>query len=310
MSAAFAVTLLGGCNSKSPESALKSAVKVLNDAKSIEAEVEMSGTVSVTAGTESEDVKMSVNMKETMFLDPLKAKIETVTTTDDVTMTNTVQSYIAQEGEDYVSYSQIYGIWSKTKLGKVEEVKNQLSSVDFTQWLPDLSKFKYTKEENQKEGDKEYYIFKYSLPGDSFKSLLQGAMGSGGSLDSLIGQGNEEQELMEDISDKIGNLNMTIWVDPKDERIYKIEAPLTDVMNSVFDAIIDYLKEEAGDEAEAIPSDIGIHVTDMNMVMKYTKVNDVPDFDIPEEALNAADIDDIGDMDLDDYLEDGSEDEE
>ncbi len=291
---------LAGCGKKNAESALKNGIKTLNDAKNMEADVEMSGTLSVEAAGQKQDMNMAVHMAETLFMDPMKMKITVETTM--MGETTSVASYIAKEGDDYYSYSGLPGGWIKTKIGDLEDAVNQ-AGADINKILPDLSKIKYTQKENQKEDDKEYYVFEYAITGEAVKNMCEGAMGSAGSMESLFPQGQDTEEVLKKIFDSIGTVTMTIWVDPEKETVYKVVCPMTDIMNRVFEALI----ESIGSSEELDGTDLSqfkMSVSDMNMTMKYTNVGSAEDFDVPEEALEAEE------MDLDDLMESGAESEE
>lgn len=287
----LAIGCLTGCGGqKSDEELLMASVTGVNNAKSFDMEAKMSGKMSMSFGEESQDMDMTMDMKATCFTDPYKVKASATTTA--MGQSSTSESYMQKDGDDYYVYVKADGSWSKVKLGGLEEAL-QASGVNSisSQLSSDVSK--YTKKEDVTENDKTYLVYDYVITGDDMKEMAKSMTSS---LDSLLGSAGDAGEMDEIINkmiESIDKVTMTILVDREEETIYRVDYPMTDMMNKMIKSLLDYIASQAGDAeddpmgiAEALAS-MKIEVSDMNMTMYYKNVGSATDFEIPAEALEA-----------------------
>lgn len=291
----LAVGCLAGCGGqKSDEELLMASVSGVNSATSFDLEAKMSGKMSMAIGEESQDIDMSMDMKGTCFTDPYKVKVSATTTA--MGQSATTESYMQKDGDNYYVYAKADDTWSKMKLGNLEaalqasgmnSVGNQLSA--------DVSK--YTKKEDVTENDKTYLAYDYEISGDDMKEMAQSVSSS---LGSILGSAGDEGEMDEIINKMLGSIDkvtMTILVDREEETIYRVDYPMTDMMNKMITAMLDYIAVKAGEAedddtmgiAEALAS-MKMEVSDMNMTMYYKNVGSAADFEIPAEALEAEEV--------------------
>ena len=239
---------------------------------------------------------MSISAHEVIFTEPMKAKI--TMTTSAAGMNTTIEEYMQQDGSDYVMYIN-YGLdnasqqsddsslvpgWYKMKLSGVDDAMNQINMDTLKQLATDSSKYK--KLEEKEENGKKCQLYEYSMETDNLKGELEKYMGN---FSSVTGGSDELEEIYNTILDSIGTVTMTLWIDTEEEKIYKIEYPMTDLMNGVFDSIFSGDSSEKSEES--LLGDAKISVSDMNMVITYKNYGSAEEFEIPAEALDAAELD-------------------
>lgn len=269
-----------------------SAVTGINNAESCDVEVSMTGKMSMKMGEEAQDLDMKMDMKGTSFQDPLKMKITGSVAA--MGQSTTMESYIQKENEKYVLYSNVEGTWTKMELGDLDTALSSSGMSSFSNQLSaDIGK--YTKKEEKKEGETTYNVYDYTINGEEMKSMLEGSTSS---VKSMLGDSvdtKEYEDLMNRVVSSIGNVTLTVYVDVKKQEISRVEYPMTDMMNKMFDEIMKYVKEKAleeatedeAQEAEEVMDSIEMKVSDMNMSVSYKNVNKAEDFKIPDEALKA-----------------------
>ncbi len=292
MCVVLSIGCLTGCGGKSEEEVLMSAVTGINNAESCDVEVSMTGKMSMKMGEEAQDLDMKMDMKGTSFQDPLKMKITGSVAA--MGQSTTMESYIQKENEKYVLYSNVEGTWTKMELGDLDTALSSSGMSSFSNQLSaDIGK--YTKKEEKKEGETTYNVYDYTINGEEMKSMLEGSTSS---VKSMLGDSvdtKEYEDLMNRVVSSIGNVTLTVYVDVKKQEISRVEYPMTDMMNKMFDEIMKYVKEKAleeatedeAQEAEEVMDSIEMKVSDMNMSVSYKNVNKAEDFKIPDEALKA-----------------------
>ncbi len=294
MCVVLAIGCLTGCGGKSEEEVLMSAVTGINNAESCEIEIGMSGKMSMKMGEESQDQDLKMDLKGAMFQDPVKMKI--TGSVSSMGQSALMESYIQKEDEKYVLYMKADGIWTKMELGDLDTALASSGMNSFSNQLSaDIGQ--YTKKEEKKEGETTYHVYDYKISGEEMKSTLEGSSSSVKSLLSSLGEveTKEYEELMNRVVSSIGDVSLTVYVDVKKQEISRVEYPMTDMMNKMFDETMKYAKEKAleeaeGDEAEEVKKmmdSIELKVSDMNMTMSYKNINNAEDFKIPDEALKA-----------------------
>lgn len=287
----FALTAgcLFGCGGMSAEDeeVLTSAVKSINEAKSFDMVGKTSGKMMMKMGGQSQEMDMSSEVKGTQFADPLKAKVTGVTNTAGTSVET--ESYVQKEDDKYVVYVKAGGAWSKMVLGDLDQAisASGMNSIE-KQLKEDVSK--YTKKDDREIDGKDYLVFEYTVSGEEIKEMMAGASSSLGSI--LGGQGGDMEQLLNDMVKDIGDMPMTILFDRESKSIYQIEYSMTEMMNKMMKSVVDSIsKMGAGENGGQSLSDLSIEVSDMNMVITYSNIGSAADFEIPEEALSAKEVD-------------------
>jgi len=106
----------------------------------------------------------------------------------------------------------------------------------------------------------------------------------GGYVDILTSSGKEEDQMAAEILTNMDDMIFIVYIDEDSGEIVKYEMDLGPLMKSMFDNMGDLIpKEEMG-----ILSDLKVL-----MEMEILNVNEAEDFEIPEEALNAVEVEEL-----------------
>lgn len=289
MCGVFAVGSLAGCGGKNQESALRNGIETIRGAKSYEVNMELNADISLSYGDEGDMTvtRLLSDVRGIVFTDPVKVKIidKSEVTYEE---TNIVQQekYIQKEGDDYFLYTGEEDLWGKTRCGGLDEALEEAGMM-MKDILPEnLSRLKYTQKEDQEEAGVKYHVFEYSFSGGSLKELCE-RMGIFPDQDEYRKNKEKYQKYVEDILNGAGTVTMTIWVDPDEERIYKIVCPLTDLLNSAYAAAEQDTIKESGGTGDKDEDNVDLEIKDCNLTIRYSNINSAEDFDIPEKVLKA-----------------------
>ena len=96
-----------------------------------------------------------------------------------------------------------------------------------------------------------------------------------------------DSSLYEDLED----LNVTLYLDKESCSFYKMSLDMTKMMQEMMSKAMDSISDTVnGDDAEANAS-ANVDISKCIVEMEYTGYNNAEDFEIPEEALNAEELD-------------------
>lgn len=151
---------------------------------------------------------------------------------------------------------------------------------------------KYTKKDDREVDGKDYLVYEYTVSGEEIKEMMAGVSSSLGSI--MGGQSGDMEQLLNDMVKDIGDMPMTILFDRESKSIYQIEYSMTEMMNKMMKSVMESISKMSGEDAGQGLSDLSIEVSDMNMVITYSNIGSAADFEIPEEALSAKEMD-LGD---------------
>lgn len=303
----------GGFVGKSDGELLMSSIASLNQAKSFEANGTLSGNIQTKIGETTESVAINIERSFTQFAEPLKAKGLTKEDLFD-NETRMTESYVQKEDDKYVIYEKVDDIWAKNCFETLDEAMNKVGSMEFIQKLLVEDASKYTKQEDRVEGDKRYLVYEYKMTGSEQTSIVNDIL-------SFMNASVEPAQL-EAVKEKMeGNTIITIFLDRKLECISRIELSLTDMMNSMFKGLLEYTKQEISkglsdtEKEEYLPEldETEVTVSDMNLVVTYSKVNEAEDFTIPKEALAAkseTDLEALTEEEQREIMDEGADDTE
>lgn len=289
---------LSGCGGKSDETLLSSSVKTLNAAKNFDISSKMNGKMKVTMANVSQDVEMNVDMSGTQFIDPLKAKVTGSVSSAGTTIST--ETYVAKEGDKYVTYVKSGDEWSKISLGDLDQAlaASGMNSLQ-NQLGEDASK--YVKKDDIEENGTKYLVYDYTVSGDAIKDVMKSLTASMGSVFGTDEEGDEVEKMINDMMKEIGDITMTILIDRENECIYQIRYSAAEMMNKMMQSLIKSIGEmalkEAGEEEEETSaalesylSTMKIEVSNMDVVIEYSNIDSAADFEIPKEALEAEEV--------------------
>jgi predicted small lipoprotein YifL len=255
------------------ESVIADALAKASAAKS--ADVTSAMDLNIEAGGQKTEMKMT--MDASMFSDPLKAKIDTTLDMGEQG-TQKTESYMVNEDGKFTIY-----IGSDLGDGTVQWVKQEMEEALFTQAMEQYNSNAYLNElkssvdslkmEEIEEDGKNLYKIDGVLTGDSMEKALD-ASGMMNQLGALTGGG--DTSILKDL----GDLKITAYIDKDTTTLTKISMDLSDLLTKLMENIA----KEAGQDAGEIS-------TKCTMDTEYKSYDSSADFELPEEAKNAQEMD-------------------
>lgn len=284
------------------EGILLEAINKVNTAKSCDMEMKLNGKITMNMSGESMALDTEMISKSTTFDEPYKMKMVTLYTI----MGESTESeiYIEKDKDKYLVYKNAENSWTKME---VKSLKEALANAGLTIIAESYSENiqSYTKKEDRTENEKTYLVYEYTITKEELQKMKESLQ------DSLIAElGNPEdetlakqmQEYIPKMLDGIETIPMTILIDREEKSIYRVECSLTDMFNKMLKVAVEWIGEYAKSsitDEEYLPyveeelKDMSFTASDMKMKISYSNLNEVEDFEIPEEAKNAEFASDI-----------------
>lgn len=262
------ILIMSGCGAKETKNAAEifteAQEKMLN-AKSVDGKVKM--VISMESGEKKMDMNMDMVMS--VFTDPYKGKINIKRDMGKLGVTDS-EMYMVSEDDKFYTYIGMNGKWAKQEVEQSlfeQTMKAYNSSAYMDAFLESADNF--TKEEIEEDG-KKLYKLQGEVSGESLEKIMK----------SL--QGMNQLELFKNKSAlaDIGSFSITAYVDKESHTIDRLSMDMTDMMKKMMESII-----------KAAGSTQTVTVNTCTMDIEYTSINSSEDFEIPEEAKNAAEID-------------------
>jgi hypothetical protein len=242
--------------------------------------------------------ELDMNMDMTIFMNPLRAKVKaampiTVMGTETLQPIMDIYMTIGEKGlTQYMGMLDEKGEFSWIKQTIENElfadlIKNDIETIkkndELTRkYTEDVKYFgKYT------EDGKTLLRLQYTMSGDIYKEMF-------GQYSEIMPEPATEQEAMAAEMMKslatidLGDLTYIIYIDEATGEMVKMEMDLGDMIAAIMPAVTGMLGEEMPPEAIEIFKSIKA-----NMVTEILNINSAEDFEIPEEALNAQDINEM-----------------
>ncbi len=285
---------VSGCEKKelSASDLLEKAYENCESVKNITAKQ----TMQLSASAAGESINLNIDSDIVAFSDPYKVKMEANMDMGELG-SQAITMYMAEEDGKYYTYTGASGMWMKQSMDKAafDEAMNSYDSKAYLEQLVDnTSTFTFNE---TTEDDKEVYKLDGNITGESLKNMLKTA-NSMSQLDSL---GIDYTQAFDSISD----LPVTIYIEKESGNLYKMSMDMSDFMKQVMSSMSD-----AAGTDESLNTDVAIDKCDM--AITYTGYDNAENFDIPEEALNAEEIDlnALSGLDMDDETSDETDTQE
>lgn len=280
------ISVLTGCAEKD---LYEEAMNKANHAKNMEATATMDLSMNMKMNGQEQAMDMKMTMDMTVFEDPFKMKMSA-----DVSMlgqSTKMNSYVAKEGDKYMTYTQVAGQWMKTALcdaDDMETAKKNANSLNAAGFM--LEKKTMTEGEEVSENGKTYKTF----TGKMTKEMMKKSMES--SISGLSSAGLNEETLNK-IIDKMADVSYTMWLDTEEQTLYRVKFSMKDMMNSLMDIVMkEQLEKAAGSSSAEVKKalkDVKIDVTKCDMDLIYKNYDNAQDFEVPAEALKAKETETI-----------------
>ncbi len=270
---------MGGCGKKSVsagdllEKAYENSKAVTNMTAKYSMQLDMS-----SAG---ESISSATTGDITAFADPYKVKMN-ITMDMGELGSQDMEMYMAAEGENYYTYTGMSGIWYKQSLDK-ELFEKSLNSYKSELYLGSFVKSKdsFTFTETT-ENDKDLYQITGTLNGEALADMINST-----DIMSQMESFGIDESLYKDLAD----LNVTLYLDKESCSFYKMSLDMTKMMQEVMSKTMDSISDTVNGDDAAANATANVDISKCVMEIEYTGYNNAEDFEIPEEALNAEELD-------------------
>lgn len=280
------ISVLTGCEKKD---LYEEAMSKANHAKNMEATATMDLSMNMTMNGQEQAMDMKMTMDMTAFEDPFKMKMSA-----DISMlgqSTKMNSYVAKEGDKYMTYTQVAGQWMKTALcdaDDMETAKKNANSLNAAGFM--LEKKTVTEGEEVTENGKTYKTFTGKMTKEMMKKSMESSV-------SGLGSAGLDEETLNKIIDKMADVSYTMWLDTEEQTLYRVKFSMKDMMNSVMDIVMkEQLEKAAGSssgEVKKALKDVKIDVSKCDMDIIYKNYDNAQDFEVPAEALKAKETETI-----------------
>lgn len=222
-----------------------------------------------------EALDMSMTGKGTVFQNPMKMKMVMETTIPGMAQKMTIEQYAEQNEQKMAVYQKIENNWQKITFNDPDmmEMMYMDPKDNLKLFMDHLISAEIIGEE--KISGKDVLKIKLVASGDIFNQIFQDTAGD------MLGLGNGM--INRDVFSQIGDMVYTIWVDKATLDTLKCQMDLSENMRNLGKAL--------GEEPD-MPSEIKDVFANAEIFMEYTILNpdSAQDFVIPEEAINAPEI--------------------
>ena len=266
---ALSLALCACGGSSSPEDALTRAQAAFADVKSMHYTIDMDMGFSA----DGESMEMNTTAEADCIVDPIMMDMDM--TVDMMGLFDMdLKMYVVQDGSTYTMYTGMDNgdgtmSWSKDTLDDLGDIAQYNGKASMDIYLENGSNFKEIGAEDVDGVSAVRYDGVISQ--DSLKSVMD----TSGVLEQYESLGLEG---MEDLLDEMGDLPVSIWLDPDSDLPVKYEMDMTQMMQNMMNKLLAEEEETA---------DIGFTVDKCVISMVCSDYNTVSNIEIPEEALNA-----------------------
>lgn len=264
------------------------------DWKNYDADVKVDISLDVPDAAGSvQTMNMKMNMYMTLFVNPMKAKINADMLVNiagqemsqpfmNMYMTideNGMNQYMSMDNNGTYTWmkqtiaNEMFGDLLKYDEEAIE--KNKETAEKYTK---DVKYFGKYKDENRT-----LLRIEYTMSGEIYKDML------GESLENMPAPTNEQEEATYEalkalVDGNFGDTKYIVYIDEETKEIVKYEMDLGDMIQLMMGSMTDLLGEMPQEVSDMLKS---MRAT---MVMEVLNVNHAEDFEIPEEALNAPEM--------------------
>lgn len=186
--------------------------------------------------------------------------------------------YMIQDGDSYTMYAGIDEgdgtfTWTKESMDDLGSIAQYDGKASMDIYLENISNFKEAGTEDVNG------VSAVRYDGVISEDSLEAVMEASGVLEQYEAMGLEG---MEDMFSGMGDLPVSIWIDPDTDLPVKYEMDMTTMMQSMMNKL---MAESDGDE------DLGLSVDKCVIVMVCSDYNGISNIEVPQEALDAVSVD-------------------
>lgn len=274
----FSIAACGGGNSggeggetpqestaPTPEEVVKAAENNMREATSIESNM----TMDMAMTSDGQTVNMKTNMNMISFTDPMKLKMDmTMDMGEQLGGTQTIQFYADETDGAMTMYMNMMGNWYKQNVPE-EQLAQYDTKENLSTYLDSSTGF--TEAGTEQVNGEDATKYDGVITGSQMNEVLKAS----GALDDLepmlAGTDLDASTIYEDLPD----ITMSIWINAEQYPV-KYEMDMTAMMQGLMDKVMATAQQEQALTVDA-----------MKISMTNKNFNNAADFEIPEEAKNA-----------------------
>lgn len=270
MTACNSSTTEGETAALTPEEIIQSAETKIQEATSVESEMDMEIVMSMTG----QNFSMKTNSIMSVFVEPLKAKMNTTVDVSELG-SNNVEMYIGQEDGKTMMYTNMMGNWIKQEITQEQMTpydtqQSMVKYLDSSTGLKEVGK----EEVNAEEATK----YEGVIARDTLAETMQ-SVGTTKNLEALLaGIDMTSDQLYEGLSD----VKVAVWINAEGYPV-KYEMDMTEMTQGLMRKVMQTSGVSAQEAAKLDVSTAKLSIINKN-------INNVTDFEIPEKAILATEV--------------------
>lgn len=288
-----------GCGKKTPtepKDIIKATQENAEKAKNLEAKLKFDLAGTLEADGEKQDLNTSITADVVAFVEPLKVKMDmTIDLSAFGLGKQELETYVAKEGEDYFTYVSVAGQWSKVKIEKelIEKSLKQEKEDKNDELSDKISESFINKGEVDLDGKKAI-----ELEGKVTNSIMKEAVEKSGVLDEA--EVSSYKSAITPFLDQLKDIPLKMYVDSKTMDTVKTTVDLKDVTQGIFDEL---MKQYSSLLTGGADVEIKLTFSKCNMEVTYDNYNKATDFEIPEDAKKAEEVDSSNALGIDNGID-------
>ena len=281
MAALFAMVLLVAMTACSPQMTLEQKIQKALDNIAGMKNVDAGMNMDIEMGMMGMTISMQMKGDIVTFTDPMKMKMDM--TVSALGQEQTLQMYAQETDGAITTYANDGTGWTAQQLSQEEFDTQYSSSMNgsadvFLKAMKDFTQAEGTEEINGRKTIK----VEGTISGTDIAEALK-ASGMMDAMGSEMGAADLDTEQLEALTKDMSGMKITLWLDDAKYVPVKIEMDMAEMMSSLIEKAMEEATSQSGSDL-----DLSMSISKCLVEITYDKINDAEDFDIPQEALDAA----------------------
>ena len=281
MAALFAMVLLVAMTACSPQMTLEQKIQKALDNIAGMKNVDAGMNMDIEMGMMGMTISMQMKGDIVTFTDPMKMKMDM--TVSALGQEQTLQMYAQETDGAITTYANDGTGWTAQQLSQEEFDAQYSSSMNgsadvFLKAMKDFTQAEGTEEINGRKTIK----VEGTISGTDIAEALK-ASGMMDAMGSEMGAADLDTEQLEALTKDMSGMKITLWLDDAKYVPVKIEMDMAEMMSSLIEKAMEEATSQSGSDL-----DLSMSISKCLVEITYDKINDAEDFDIPQDALDAA----------------------
>lgn len=281
MAVLFAMVLLVAMTACSPQMTLEQKIQKALDNIAGMKNVDAGMNMDIEMGMMGMTISMQMKGDIVTFTDPMKMKMDM--TVSALGQEQTLQMYAQETDGAITTYANDGTGWTAQQLSQEEFDAQYSSSMNgsadvFLKAMKDFTQAEGTEEINGRKTIK----VEGTISGTDIAEALK-ASGMMDAMGSEMGAADLDTEQLEELTKDMSGMKITLWLDDAKYVPVKIEMDMAEMMSSLIEKAMEEATSQSGSDL-----DLSMSISKCLVEITYDKINDAEDFDIPQEALDAA----------------------